>query len=69
MRSGLPLDAIDVYLKILTSYPVHKMIGQFKLLYKDRPTFLDYVDLGEAEANHDHQDGEKKGKEQMVGKQ
>ena len=49
MRSGLPLDAIDVYLKILTSYPVHKMIGQFKLLYKDRPSFLDYVDLGEAE--------------------
>ena len=49
MRSGLPIDAIDVYLNILTSTPIHKMISQFKLLYKDRPSFLDYIDLGEGE--------------------
>ena len=49
MRSGLHIDAIDVYLKILTSFPVHKMISQFKLLYKDRPSFLDYIDLGEGD--------------------
>jgi len=45
MRSGLPLDAIDVYLKVLTQYPTHRMISQFGKLYKNRPKFLNYVDL------------------------
>ena len=72
MRSGLPLDAIDVYLKIMTSYPVYKMIGQFKLLYKDRPSFLNYVDLGETDATNQDQGNneyDKKGKDHMAGKQ
>ena len=35
VRDGKPLDAIDVYLRILSSHPVHQMIAQFKLLFKD----------------------------------
>lgn len=44
MRSGLPLDAIDVYLKILTNFPVIDMIYSFKKLVKDKPSFLNYED-------------------------
>lgn len=44
MRGGKTLDAIDVYLKILTIYPVYKMLSQFKLLFKDRPSFLGYTE-------------------------
>ena len=49
MRSGKPLDAIDVYLKVLNNYPVYKMLAQFKLLFKDRPSFLGYSDQDEEE--------------------
>jgi hypothetical protein len=49
MRGGKPLDAIDVYLKVLTAYRVDSLIAQFKLLYKDRPSFLGYVDMEDVE--------------------
>jgi len=49
MRGGKHLESIDVYLKILTEYPVHNMLAEFKLLYKDRPSFLDYTDEQENE--------------------
>ena len=42
MRSGKHLDAIDVYMKVLSTYPIYKMLAQFKLLRKDRPSFLGY---------------------------
>ena len=42
VRDGKPLDAIDVYLRILSGHPVHQMIAQFKLLFKDQPAFLGY---------------------------
>lgn len=45
MRSGKPRDAINVYLEILTSFPMYKLIDQLKLLHKHhRPDFLSYVD-------------------------
>ena len=62
-RSGKHIEAIDVYLKILTSYPIQKMLAQFRLLYKDRPNFLNYVDLGEAERQEHSNEQDKKGKE------
>jgi hypothetical protein len=45
MRSGKPLDAINVYLEILSSFPMYKLIDQFKLLYRHhKPSFLAYTD-------------------------
>ena len=54
-----------MYLKILSSFHIHRMLAQFRLLYRDRPSFLDYVDLGEAEGGHDPHNNEhdRKGKE------
>ena len=49
MRSGRPIEAIDVYLKIISAYPIYKMIPQFKLMYKDRPSFLGFQDLDDEE--------------------
>jgi hypothetical protein len=42
MRSGKPLEAIEVYLKILSVYPIYKVMAQFNLLIKDKPSFLGY---------------------------
>ena len=39
------------------------MLAQFRLLYKDRPNFLDYVDLSEAERQEHSNEQDKKGKE------
>ena len=52
MRGGRPIEAIDVYLKILSSYPLYKMIPQFKLLFKDRPSFLGFQDLDDEEISN-----------------
>jgi len=49
MRGGKPLEAIDVYLKILNEYEIYKMLVQFKLPFKDRPDFLGYFDVEEEE--------------------
>ena len=49
MRSGRPIEAIDVYLKILSAHPIYKLISQFKLLFRDKPDFLGFTDLDEEE--------------------
>jgi len=49
MRSGKPLDAINIYLEILSSYPIYKLIDQFKLLHKHhKPSFLAYQETEES---------------------
>ena len=48
MRSGKPLDAINIYLEILTSFPIYKLIYKLKLLHKHhKPSFLAYTDSEE----------------------
>jgi len=47
MRSGKHLDAIEVYLKVLSCFPIYQILAQFHLLHKDRPNFLGYQEQDE----------------------
>lgn len=53
MRGGRPHDAIDVYCRILTEFPIVKLLEQIKLLYKDEPTFLEGLVDGDDEEVQD----------------
>ena len=64
MRSGRPIEAIDVYLKILSAHPIYKLISQFKLLFRDKPNFLGFTDL--EEEDHQNFDRSRKKAPQMI---
>ena len=40
MRNGAPFEAITLYSKIMTEFPIYGLLEQVNLLYKDEPVFL-----------------------------